>query len=399
MNLPNPPKPKTLAAIVTVYHHLSHADVIVGKIIEGFNYDNKARPNLTVASLYVDQFPKNDISRAIAKKYKIPMFDSIEGAITLGKKRVAVDGVLLIGEHGNYPTNKRGQILYPRRRFFESTVNVFVKHKRVVPVFNDKHLAATWDDARWMYDRARELFVPFMAGSSLPLLWRRPPLRLPMKVDLVEAVQIGYGPFEGYGFHALEGMQCMAERRRGGETGVRSVQHLSGEEMWRAMDQGRWSRAVLEAAMTRVSAHAKGDYRKITAKAADAGVVLIDYRDGFKAAVPILNGWVYEGDGGGFTFAARIRGQDKPVSTLFYQQLDDPFGHFTYQVRAIESLVQTGHAPYPVERTLLTTGILDAAMISRADKNRRVDTPHLAIRYQPTDWPFATDPVPKPIKR
>lgn len=394
-----PPKPKSVAAIVTVYHHLSHADVIVGKIIEGFNYDNKARPNLRVASLYVDQFPKNDMSRGIAKQYKIPMFDSIEGAVTLGQKRVAVDGVLSIGEHGNYPTNKRGQLLYPRRRFFEAATDVFAKHKRVVPMFNDKHLAATWEDARWMYDRARELFVPLMAGSCLPVLWRRPPLRLPMKTELVEAVQIGYGPFEGYGFHAIEGMQSMAERRRGGETGVRSVQHLSGEAMWRAMDQGRWSRPLLEAAMTRITAHAKGDYRKITAKAADAGVLLIDYRDGFKAAVAILNGWVYEGDGGGFTFAGRIRGQDKPVTTLFYQQLDDPFGHFAAQVRAIESLIHTGHAPFPLERTLLTTGILDAAMTSRAEKNRRVDTPHLAIRYQATDWPFATEEVPKPIKR
>jgi hypothetical protein len=62
-------------------------------------------------------------------------------------------------------------------------------------------------------------------------------------------------------------------------------------------------------------------------------------------------------------------------------------------------MMHTGHAPYPVERTLLTTGILDAVMVSAAEKNRRVETPHLQITYQPTDWPFATDPVPKPVKR
>lgn len=394
----NQEKPKQVAAVVTEYRRHSHADVIVGKIIEGFSYDNKDRPRMRLASLFVDQFPKGDMSRQLAKKYKFPIYDTIEGAVTLGKKQVSVDGVICVGEHGNYPTNKRGQILYPRRRFFEQVTNVFAKYKRSVPVFNDKHLAATWEDARWMYDRSRELHVPFMAGSSVPVTWRRPALNLQRNTQLVEGVQIGYGPFEGYGFHALEGLQCLAERRRGGETGVRAVQCLQGEEMWKAMDKGTWSRALLEAAMTRVSSHAKGDYRKATAKN-DAGVFIIEYRDGFKGAVAIMNGWAYEGDGGAFTCALRIRGQEKPVSTLFYLQQPDPFAHFTALVRAIDAMVQTGHAVYPVERTLLTTGILDALMISRAEKNRRVETPHLAIRYQPTDWPFATHPVPKAIKR
>lgn len=393
------PKARPVAAIVTEYRRWSHADVIIGKILEGFLHDGKEFPRMRLASLYVDQFPERDMAKALAKRHGFTLHDTIAGAVTLGRKEVAVDGVLCIGEHGKYPTNDRGQILYPRRRFFEEVTNVFARHKRVVPVFNDKHLSARWEDARWMYDRARELGVPFMAGSSIPVTWRRPVLRLPPKADLVEAVQVGYGPFEGYGFHALEGLQCMVERRRGGEVGVRSVQCLQGEEMWNAMDKGAFSRELLEAAMERVPAHAKGDYRKLTVKAADAGVFLIEYRDKFRAAVAMLNGWVHEGDGGAFTFACRVRGQDKPLSTAFYLQQPDPFGHFAYQLRAIDSLVNTGHAPYPVERTLLTTGILDAVFTSKNEKHRRVDTPHLEIRYTPTDWGFATDPVPKPIKR
>jgi hypothetical protein len=390
---------KKVAALVTMYNHHSHADMILGKILDGYDYRGGPGPNLQIVSMYVDQFPADDWSRGLAKKHGFTIAPTIEGALTLGGASLAVDGVLIIGEHGKYPTNAKGQILYPRRRFFEETTNAFVKYKKTVPVFNDKHLAASWTDAKWMYDRARELFVPLLAGSSLPLTWRRPVLQWPLGCEPLAAVSIGYGPIEGYGFHALEGLQCIVERRRGGETGVQAVQYLEGEEMWRAMDQGRWSKPVLEAALKLLTAHANGDYRTVTAKVADAAVFLIEYRDGLRATVPMLNGYVYEGDGGSFIFAGQLKGQERPTATLFYQQLFDPFGHFAYQVKAIESLMQTGHAGYPVERTLLTTGMLDGLHTSKAEKNRRVETPHLAIRYQPTDWPFATDAVPPLIKR
>jgi hypothetical protein len=390
---------KPVAAVVTEYRKWSHADVIVGKILEGFLHDGKDGPDLRVVSMYVDQFPRNDMSRALAKKHGFTIHDTIAKALTLGGDKLAVDGVLLIGEHGDYPENKRGQRLYPRRRFFEETARVFEKSKKSVPVFNDKHLAATWDDAKWMYDRARELHVPFLAGSSLPVTWRRPPLKLDKDCPLTEAVQVGYGPLEGYGFHALESLQCLAERRKGGETGVKAVRCLQGEAMWKEFDAGRWPKKLLAAAMERVPAHAKGDYRALTARAKDAAIFFVEYRDGFRAAVAMLNGWAHEGDGGAFTFAGHIKGQDKPAATHFYLQQPDPFAHFAYLVKAIDSLVQTGHAPYPVERTLLTTGVLDAAMASKHDKHRRIETPHLAIKYKPTDWPFATDAVPKAIKR
>jgi hypothetical protein len=393
------PVPKKIAAIITEYRKWSHADVIVGKVLEGFNYDNKDGPNLRLVCMYVDQFVEKDMSRDLAKKYKFTIYDSIEGALTLGGKELAVEGVLSIGEHGKYPSNDKGQVLYPRRRFFEEVCKVFEKSKKSVPVFNDKHLAATWKDAKWMYHRSRELFVPFLAGSSIPITWRRPPLKLPMGCEIVEAVQVGYGPLEAYGFHALEGLQCMLERRKGGEVGVKTVQCIQGEEMWKAMDQGAFSKAMLEAAMAVVPAHATGDYRELTAKSADAAVFLVEYRDGLKTAVALLNGWAHEGDGGAFTFACRLKREDKPRATLFYLQQPDPFAHFAYLVKAIDSTIQTGHAAYPVERTLLTTGILDAVMNSKAEKHRKIETPHLAIKYTPVDWPFATDPVPKVITR
>ncbi len=389
---------KKVAAIITEYRRWSHADVIVGKLLEGFRHDGGKGPNMKLVSMYVDQFPKNDWSRDLATKHGVRLCKTIDEALTLGGKTLAVEGVLSIGEHGKYPKNARGQRLYPRRRFFKGITDTFAKVKKVVPVFNDKHLSAEWKDAKWMYDRARQLFVPLMAGSSLPVTWRRPELKIPMGADLTEAVQIGYGGMESYGFHALESLQCMVERRKGGETGVKSVQCIQGEKMWKAMDQGRFSKTLLEAAMERVPAHAKGDYRKLTAKNKNAGVYLLEYVDGFKAAVVMMNGWAYEGDGGAFCFAGQIKGK-KPVSTLFYLQQPDPFGHFIYLVKAIDSMMQTGHPAYPVERTLLTGGILDSAMASLTGKHQKIETKHLHIKYKPTDWPFATDPVPKTIKR
>jgi hypothetical protein len=390
------PSAKKVAAITTVYTKWSHADVIIGKMIEGYLYDGKDKPNLQVVSLYVDQFPKNDMSRKLAKKFDIKICESIEEALTLGGPKLAVDGVVSVGEHGNYPRNDKGQVLYPRRRFFEETTRVFEKCKQTVPVFSDKHLAAAWDDAKWMYDKSRELFVPFLAGSSVPVTWRKPELQLERNCDVTAAVGLGYSSFEAYGFHALEGLQCMLERRRGGETGVRAVTCLIDPAMWKAMDDGKFSKELLEAAIERVPAHAKGDYRE---KAKGSGVFLIEYRDGLNAAVVMLNGFVLDGDGGAFCFACKLKGDAKPKSTQFYLQQPDPYAHFSNLVKAIESLINTGHAPYPIERTLLTTGVLDALMTSKHEGGKRIETPHLEIKYAPTDWPFATGPIPMAVKR
>ena len=394
-----PAAKKKVAAVVTEYRRWSHADVILGKLLEGYALDGKAGPAMEVVSMFVDQTPKGDWSRDLAKKHGFTIYDTIEKALTRGGKALAVEGVLCIGEHGKYPTNKKGQVLYPRRRFLEETTKVFSASKKSVPVFSDKHLGPTWEDAKWMYDRARELHVPFLAGSSIPVTWRRPALTLPRGTAMTEAVQLGYGPFEAYGFHALEAMQCMVERRKGGETGVKSVTCLRGKAMWEALDEGLWSKACLEAAMNVGPLRPKGDVRALTSKNDEAGVFLVEYRDGFRGAVAMLNGWGYENDGGSFTFAAKRKDKAAPTACQFYLQTLDPFGHFAHLVRAIDSMMQTGHAPYPVERTLLTTGILDAVMTSRTEKGRKVETPHLAIEYTPTDYGFATDAVPKEIKR
>jgi hypothetical protein len=299
-------QPKQVAAVVTEYTFGSHADVIVTKLLEGYNYDHGPGPNMKLVSLYVDQFARRDLSRALAKKYGFKIYDTIEGALTRGGKTLAVDGVLSIGEHGTYPHNAKGQHLHPRRRFFTEITKVFEKSGRVVPVFNDKHLAATWEDGKWMYDRARELFVPLMAGSSLPLTFRQPPLQLPRGCALTEAVQICYSSLEAYGFHALDTLQCMVERRKGFETGVKAVRALQGEAMWKEFDRGGWSKPLLEAALAKVPHHKAGGLRELTARDPQGAIYFLEYRDGLQALVLMVNGWYEGGDGSPIAFAGKL---------------------------------------------------------------------------------------------
>lgn len=392
--------PKKVAAIVTEYRKWSHADVILRNLLDGYP-DGKTRPNLELVSLFTDQVPKTDMSRDLAKKHGFKITATVAEALTLGGDKLAVDGVLSIGEHGTYPDNEKGQKLYPRRRFFEEIAAVFEKTGKSVPVFNDKHLAATWDDAKWMYDRARKLMVPFLAGSSIPVTWRKPDLVLPKGCELTATVQIGYGPFEGYGFHALEGLQCIIERRKlaDNQQGVKAVTCYTGNRMWEAFDRDAGAKALLEAAIKLVPAHAKGDIRELTVKAKGAGIFEVEYRDGLRAFMVNPEGWVHEGDGGAFVFAGQVKGEEKPAACHFYLQQPDPFAHFAELTRAIDSLIQTNHAPYPVERTLLTTGVLDAAMTSKFKNGERVETPHLDVKYAPTEWGPAKGPIPPAQKR
>lgn len=367
---------KAIAAIVTEYRPNSHADVIVGRWLEGFELDGTgARPQTKLTALYTDQVPKNDLSRPLAKKHGVPIYASIREALCRGGDKLAVDGVLLIGEHGNYPYNEKKQHLYPRRRFFEEVVKVFRASNRVVPVFSDKHLSYSWENAKWMYDQAVALKVPFMAGSSLPLTWRRPAVELKAGSPVTEFLAVGYGGLESYGFHALEMLQCLAERRRGGETGVVAVTCLEGPAVWQAGDDKRWSRELLAAALAAGTEGTKKAKPEEACK--NPAAYLLEYADGTRGTVLMLSGLTRE-----FLAAVRLTGQAAPVALNFWLQPGRPYGHFTFLSQAIDQMFTTGKPTYPVERTLLTTGVLDTALTSQFDKHERQKTPQLAIRYQ-----------------
>src|SRR5262245_17218756 len=165
---PGTTKPKNVAAIVTIYYHNSHADMIVSRLLLTDTLDGKGHDSpLKLASLYTDQKPEKDISRLLAASHRFRVSETVEDALTLGTGRLAVDGVLLIAEHGEYPKSAVGNTQYPKRRFWEETLKVFRASGRVVPVFIDKHLADNWQDAKFIYDSAQEMKIPLMAGSSI----------------------------------------------------------------------------------------------------------------------------------------------------------------------------------------------------------------------------------------
>lgn len=376
--------PKRIAAVATIYVHGSHTDVIVGKILEGWKQDRGPGPNLQLASLYVDQFPERDMARAMAEKYGFPLCRTIEEAVTVGTNGIPVDGVLSIGEHGDYPTNAKGQKLHPRRRFFEEITNTFKKHGKVVPVFNDKHLGPVWSDAQWMYERSKELQVPFMAGSSLPVMYRDPDPVIPFGEEMEAAVGVGYDGLDVYGFHALEAYQSIVERRRGGGVGVKWVESIQGDAVWNAIDAGLLRKDLVDAVLALVPRKTPAQIREL----GPSTLFRFEYLDGFSGAVIQLPSAAETS-----AVAVKMKSQPQILATRCDERSVPRHPHFAFLLKALEQMFHTGKPTYPVERTVLTSGILDRALTCLADGQKRLLTPELSLRYQPVDYPHAPLPT------
>jgi hypothetical protein len=367
--------PKRLAAIITEYRPGSHADVIIGKYLEGFNQDQMAPyPDSKIVSMFTEQVPDNDMSRPLAQKYNVPIFRTVADALTLGGDQLAVDGVILIGEHGVYPSNDKEQKLYPRFEMFLKITDVFRQYKKSVPVFNDKHLSWSWRQAKRMVEISKELKFPMLAGSTIPVSWRIPAIDTPYGVKQKYAVGISFSGLDIYGFHLLDGLQAVVERRKGGETGVRAVQCLEGQDCWNYIEQNEWVKRLFDQAISHSETRVAGDMKEIVK---NPSVFIIDYNDGLKAAAFLLTGLLQD-----FTYAIDIEGEQKPFSTLMKLQGGKPHYHFGCLVKNMEIMYKTGKAPYPVERTMLSSGILDFALESRILGHKIVETPELSkVRY------------------
>ena len=366
---------KKIAALSTTYHVRSHSDNFITRFLEGYWIDDKYHePPCDVASLFVEQEHDADISARLAKTWGVPTFPTIQDALTLGGNELAVDGVLLIGEHGNYPTNVKNQKLYPRYRFMDAIVSVFKRSGRAVPVFNDKHLSYDWTKSKQMYDWSKELDFPMMAGSSVSVTFRRPELDFPLGTALEEGLAVGGGwVADGGLFHVLETLQCFVERRKGGESGVKAVQLLADDAVWKAAEEGLWSRSLLDAALSRGRKVTPGPVEE---KAERPVACLVEYNDGFRGTALGLGGKVGE-----YLAAVKIKGESEPKSTLCYIPTENS-NNFSPLVDSIGRMFTHGTLDYPVERTLLTSGALSFLMESWHRGQVRIETPMLDIRYR-----------------
>ncbi len=433
-------RPLRLAILGSVYRHRSNMQTLADRFLVGYPYDGEWHmPNVQVVSVYVDQLerqadaapspyqlamtgakvapsssakgiagglgrdrtvktqpaaekpspdtgPTADLSKARSQQFGFRLCSNIPEALRCGGDRIAVDAVLAIVEQDDYPSNDRGQILLPNYDFFQQCAQVFDDERRGVPYFNHKQLSFSFEEAQAMVKTAGRLRFPLMAGSSLPVTWRLPDVDIPLGAKVEEAVIVGAG--DGLEFDALEALQGMLERRKGGETGVKAVQLLEGDDVWAAGNAGRWSKDLLSSALSRSDTPMgltvlDGRTQDLVASgvlpqlAKNPAAYCIEYSDGTRATLLMLNGAIMD-----FNISARVAGHGM-VSAQFFLPPAPNIAYSACLAAKIEQLFETRNAAYPVERTLLTTGVLEACLQSRHRLNQRLETPHLALRYQP----------------
>jgi hypothetical protein len=409
-------RPLRLAVLGSTYCYGSNTQTIADRFLVGYPFEGDWHmPNVQVVSMYIDEqarraaaastefdrasagkrptdtTPTNDLSIERAKHFGFRLCRNIPETIRCGGDRIAVDAVLAITEQPDglpYPSNSKGQTLLPSYDFFQQSIQVFEAEKHAVPYFNHKQLSFSFVEAQSMVQTADRLKFPLMAGSSMPVTWHLPDVDIPFGASVQEAVMVGVGNFDGADFDALEAMQSMLERRKGGETGVKAVQMLEGDDVWAAQNAGRWSRDLLSSALSRSDTPLgltvlDGRNQDLANNGAlpqlvkDPAAYCIEYVDGTRATLLMLNGAVKD-----FTIAARLANQEF-VSTQFFMPPAPSETYSACLAAKIEQMYQSRQAPYPVERTLLTSGLVEACLNSRHRQNQRLETPHLQLTYKP----------------
>lgn len=386
---PNSGAKKKLAVVTTLWNYRSHAWHMAERFLVGYPVNGKwHRPPFDVVSAYVDQRPEGDLSHKRAAEFGFKVYPTVAEALCQGGEKLAVDAVLLIGEHGDYPINEFGQKQYPRHKLFMQIADVYRKSGQTAPVFNDKHLSWKFEWAKEMVDTSRSLGFPFLAGSSLPVTWRMPAIEIPNGAEVEEVLCVAQGPTDIYDFHALEALQSFVERRAGGETGIKWVHTVRGESVWQMLQSGSfanggWSPQLFEACLSRSQtlaqpesySHRYPTVEQMRTWVKDPIAYRFEYNDGLHGTMLLMNGLVDD-----FNVAAKLKGQAEPLSTLYYLPPNPNVVYSAALMSNAEKMFVTGKAPYPVERTLLTSGLVESSLQS-LKLQKRLETPHLTVKY------------------
>lgn len=363
----------------------SHADWIIAKLLDGYWWNGAHTPSqIDIVSVYIDQLETSKLGQKVCRLKNIPIFKSVGEAVTLGGKELAVDGVVIVGEHGVYPTNLKGQWLLPRWWIYQQVIRVFEHSKRSVPIFNDKHFSYSWDEAKWMFDKSRELNFPLSGGSSIPTYFRKPEIELENDTPIKTSVVVGGASDEGGLFHCVDVLQAFVEHRKGGETGVRSVQCIRGPETWKWTESNPWAGKLLDSIRERFALK-QGYFQETTRP----NVCIVEYNDGTKAAV-------YSGRGVGWTYAGEIEGKKEPaiISMLGWPGPYSQYHAANAHEHWIVEMMLTRKEPFNAERLLLSTGIVAYNMESNWENGRfsavgrKIETPFMDMTYRPTHKPM-----------
>lgn len=370
----------------------SHADWIVNKLLDGYWWQGAYTPSrVDVVSVYINQFDTSVLGQKVCKAKNIPIYKTVGEAVTLGGKQLAVDGVVIVCEHGNYPTDLKGHWLLPRWWIYQQVIRVFEQSQRSVPVFNDKHLSYNWDDAKWMFDKSRELNFPLTGGSSIPAYFRKPEIELAIDTPIKNSIVVGDSGDEGAMFHCVDVLEAFADRRRGGETGVKSVQSIRGPETWNWVERNPWADNLLEAVRKNFDLK-PGSFQE----GRNPNVCIVEYNDGTNAAV-------VSGGAVGWTWAGEIEGQKDPtiVSMLGWPGPISQYHAANAHEHWLIEMMLTRKEPFNAERLLLSSGIVNYYTDSNWEDGRysavgrRIDTPFLNMNYHSTHGPlFNSRPRP-----
>ena len=363
----------------------SHADWIIAKLMDGYWWHGAHTPSrVDVVSVYIHQYDTSGLGQKVCRSKDIPVYKTVEEAVTLGGKDLAVDGVVIVGEHGNYPTDLKGHWLLPRWWIYQQVIRVFEQSKRSVPIFNDKHLSYNWDDAKWMFDKSRELGFSLTGGSSIPFYFRKPEIELPADTPIKNSIVVGGAVDEGGIFHCIDVLQAFVDRRKGGETGVKSVQSIRGTEAPKWVGNNPWMIRLLNS-IEKNSDMKQGTFQENS----KANVCFVEYNDGTKAAV-------ISGNDAGWTYAGEIEGQNDPeiISMLGFPGPYSQYHASNGLPHWITEMMVTGKEPYNAERLLLSTGIVNHYMESNwkngrySALGRRIETPYMNMTYHSTHGPM-----------